>query len=366
MTERSHHMHLQSTSLRRRIVAASAIAFVANCIAHESGVAAAAQDAPAGPYRVYVTNEISGDLTIIDGASRRVEGSVPLGKRPRGIEASADGKLLYIALSGSPMAPPGVDESTLPPPDKAADGIGVFDVGAKKVVRTLKGVSDPEQLVLSKDETRLYVASEDASVAVVIEVATGKTLATLPVGGEPEGVALDPRGRYVYMSSEADSHVSVIEVGTNKILKQFHVGKRPRGIAFAPDGKHAYVTGENDASITVVDTARHEAIHTIRLSDPKSRPMGIVVSHDNGTLYVATGRGRMVVSLDARTYKETGSVEVGTRPWSIAASPDGRYLYTANGPSNDVTILEARTLKVVDRVQAGKSPWGLSVVSHAK
>jgi YVTN family beta-propeller protein len=358
-------MHLQSTSLRR-IVAASTIAFVANCLAHEPGVAATTADAPAASYRVYVTNEISGDLTIIDGASHRVVGNVPLGKRPRGIEPSANGKLLYIALSGSPLAPPGVDESKLPPPDKAADGIGVFDVQAQKVVRTLKGVSDPEQMVLSKDESTLYVASEDASVAVVIEIATGKTLATLPVGGEPEGVALEPNGRYVYMSSEADSHVSVIEVGTNKILKQFHVGKRPRGIAFARDGKHAYVTGENDASITVVDTAQHEPIHTIKLSDPKARPMGIVVSSDNGTLYVATGRGGTVVSLDARTYRETGSVQVGTRPWSIAVSPDGRYLYTANGPSNDVTIVERSTLKVVDRVQAGKSPWGLAVVSHAK
>ena len=33
--------------------------------------------------------------------------------------------LLYVALSGSPIAPPGVDEDTLPPADKTADGIGV-------------------------------------------------------------------------------------------------------------------------------------------------------------------------------------------------------------------------------------------------
>src|SRR5215471_19028412 len=71
--------------------------------------------------RIYVTNEVSGDLTVIDSASRQIIATVPLGKRPRGIHASPDHKTLYVALSGSPIAGPGVDETTLPPPDKSAD-----------------------------------------------------------------------------------------------------------------------------------------------------------------------------------------------------------------------------------------------------
>src|SRR4029077_6918246 len=56
---------------------------------------------------VYVTNETSGDLTIIDAASQSAVGTIRLGKRPRGIAASPDGTLLYVALSGSPSAGPG-------------------------------------------------------------------------------------------------------------------------------------------------------------------------------------------------------------------------------------------------------------------
>ena len=65
--------------------------------------------------RLYVTNEVSGDLTIIDSGTYNVIATVPLGKRPRGIHASPDRKTIYIAVSGSPIAGPGVDESTLPP-----------------------------------------------------------------------------------------------------------------------------------------------------------------------------------------------------------------------------------------------------------
>ena len=101
--------------------------------------------------RIYVTNENSGDLSVIDASTLEVLATVPLGKRPRGIHSSPDGKTIYVALSGSPIGGPGVDESKLPPPDKTADGIGVFDVGQNKLLRLIQSGSDPENFDLSRD-----------------------------------------------------------------------------------------------------------------------------------------------------------------------------------------------------------------------
>ena len=53
-------------------------------------------------------------MTVIDSATYSTIGTVPLGKRPCGIHASPDRKTIYVALSGSPIAGLGVDESTLP------------------------------------------------------------------------------------------------------------------------------------------------------------------------------------------------------------------------------------------------------------
>ncbi|MGB8010310.1 MAG: hypothetical protein WCF68_01755 [Terriglobales bacterium] len=122
-----------------------------------SPVEQAVTKAPAdsGAFRLYITNEVSGDMTVIDSATYNVIATIPLGKRPRGIHASPDRKTIFVALSGSPIAGPGVDESTLPPPDKSADGIGVFDVAENKMVRTIKGGSDPENFDVSKDGTQI-------------------------------------------------------------------------------------------------------------------------------------------------------------------------------------------------------------------
>ena len=311
---------------------------------------------------VYVTNEMSGDLTVIDGAKQAVVATIPLGKRPRGIRASPDGKLLYVALSGSPIAGPGVDESKLPPADKGADGIGVVDIATRKVIRVLRGISDPEQLDVSHDGRRLYVASEDTGTAVVLDAQSGKVLANVTVGGEPEGVTLSPDGRVVYVTSEEGGTVSLIDTKSNRVIKEVKVGQRPRAAAFSPDSSRAYVTGENDASLTVIDASRHEVLQKIVLPGEGVRPMGVMVSPTGRWVYVATGRGRRILAIDATTLKVSWEVTVGERPWGVAVSPDGSRLYAANGPSNDVSIVDARSRKVIATLPAGARPWGIIAV----
>lgn len=313
-------------------------------------------------YRVLVTNEREGTLSVIDGASRKVIATVPLGKRPRGLKASPDGRLLFVALSGSPIAGPGVDESKLPPPDKGADGIGVVDLATLKLVKVLRGVSDPEQLAVSRDGKRLFVASEDTGQAIILDATDGHVLAKLPVGGEPEGVTLSPDGRHVYMSSEEDHHVAVIDVATSKVLTALEVGQRPRFTEFSDDGATAYVSGENDGSITVIDARALKVLRTIRLQGPLTRPVGMVVSHDGRRLFTVTGRGRNLLDIDIGSGQVLRSVEVGPRPWGVALSPAGDVLYTANGSSNDVSVVDVASFRILTRIPVGDAPWGAVIV----
>ena len=321
-----------------------------------------AAEKPRG-YRIYVTNEISGDLSVIDSGTFEVVATVPLGKRPRGIHPSPDGKTIYVALSGSPPAPPGVDESTLPPPDHSADGIGVVDVATNKLVRMLKAGSDPENFDVSLDGKTIYVSNEDASGVSFIDVAAGELTKTIKTGEEPEGVKVNLDGKLVYSTNEEDGTVSVIDIAAGKLLKTFKVGRRPRNIVFTPDGQHAYVNAENDGGIVLFDPVHYKQIQPIKLGTPgEIKPMFLLLSPDASKLYVSTGRGHKVFIVDTATNTPAGSFEVGQRPWGMAFSPDAKLLFTANGPSNDVSVVDLATQTLTKKIKTTGGPWGVIVL----
>ncbi len=315
---------------------------------------------PASTYRVYVTSEISGDLSIVDPASFTVISTVHLGKRPRGIHPSPDGRAIYIALSGSPPEGPGVDESTLPPPDKSADGIGVYDVAQDKLVRVMQGGSDPENFAVSHDGKTLYVSNEDASGISFVDVAQGKVTATIHTGDEPEGVAVTPGGKLIYSTSEDEGTLSVIDAEARKLLKTFKIGRRPRNIVFMPDGKHGYANAENDGAVDLFDAVTNEKQQAIQLGQPgQIKPMGLALSLDASKLYVTTGRAGKLFVVDTATNQPAASLDVGKRPWGLALSPDGKAIFTANGPSNDITVIDAATQTVTRKITVPGGPWGV-------
>ena len=352
------------------LVLGSAVLLVPGCgpSVSKPEAPAAAPVARATPaVRVYVTSEASGDLSVIDAATQTVIATAPLGKRPRGIRPSPDGKSLYVALSGSPNAGPGVDPKTLPPPDRSADGIGEVDADTYKVRRVIHAGADPEQVDISADGTRLYVANEDTAQVSVIDLASGNVVATVKIGEEPEGVTIRPDGKVVYVTSEGDGAVFAIDTATNKVLTRIPVGHRPRSIGFLPDGSRAYVSLENDGAVALVDAQRHKFLRLVQLegqgNTPKSRPMGITVHPDGSTVYVTAGSfGSLFFLYPVKNTAE--SLAVGQRPWGVALLPDGKMIYTANGPSNDVSVVDLATKQVVKKITVGQRPWGMTVIGR--
>src|SRR5689334_6100865 len=76
---------------------------------------------------LFVSCEDEGKIAVVDAQNGKLVDLWPAGKRPRGLQLTRGGTRLYVALSGSPKAGPGVDQASLPPADRDADGIGEFD-----------------------------------------------------------------------------------------------------------------------------------------------------------------------------------------------------------------------------------------------
>jgi YVTN family beta-propeller protein len=336
-----------------------------------AALSAWAAEPASAAYQIYISNERSGDVTVISGGDHKVVSTLPVGKRPRGLHAAVDRRRLFVAVSGTPITGPPqldaqgrpikVDADDLPEADKSADGIAVLDLATGKLERKISCGSDPEEFAVSPDGKRLYVSNEDVATASVVNIETGKVEDIVKVGEEPEGVAFTPNGRFVYVTCEEKGEVYVIATANNKTAATLHPGGRPRTAAFLPDSSIAFVPSETTAEVNVIDAVKNEPIKKIKLP-AGLRPMCVIMSPDGKKLYVSTGRGGTVAVIDTKSHELLNNIKVGARPFGIRISPDGNYLYSANGPSDDVSVVDLATEKELTRIPAGKSPWGVAIV----
>src|SRR6266536_3604780 len=291
-------------------------------------------------YLVFVSNERSGDITVIDGATDAVVTTFKAGKRPRGMHATPDGKRLFVTLSGSPRMAPGVDENRAPA-DKTADGIGVIDAVAHKLIDRCHVVSDPDQFAISKDGKFAFIANEDDASASIVDLNSGQSRGKIKVSEEPEGVGVNPSNGEVYVTCEEKGEVFAIDPDQQRMIAKIDTGGRPRSVAFLPDASRAYVACENGGYIGVIDARSHEFLSKIQLP--------------TGSLPMGTAKNAVATT-----------IPVGNRAWGIALDPSGSKLYTANGASNDVSVVDLKSRKELHRIKVGDGPWGIAVVTAVK
>ena len=208
-------------------------------------------------YLVFVSNERSGDVTVIDGNNDEVVVTFPVGKRPRGIHATPDAKRLFVTLSGSPRMAPGLDENRAPA-DKRADGLGVIDPAARKLIDHWHIGSDPEQFAISRDGKFAFIANEDDASASIADLDSGQSRGKIKVSEEPEGVGVNPGNGEVYVTCEEKGEVFAIDPDQQRVIAKIDTGGRPRSVAFSPDGSPAYVACENGGDIAVIDARSHK------------------------------------------------------------------------------------------------------------
>ena len=91
------------------------------------------------------------------------------------------------------------------------------------------------------------------------------------------------------------------------------------------------------------------------------QPVGIDITRDGKTAFVALGPANRVAVVDGATQQVQKYLLVGQRVWHMAFTPDEKYLLTTNGVSNDVSVIDVAALKVIKTIQVGELPWGIAI-----
>ena len=156
--------------------------------------------------RLYVAENLSGTLAVLDVASSRVLQRLPAGSLPYGVAAAPDGTVWVSAWGGDSVTSFSPDGSNglkatgalvvgrhpsavllgaggkrLFVASATTNRIAVVDTAARRVLATLEDPppsgpdegSTPNALALSSDGTRLYVAEGDANAVAVFDLSAG-------------------------------------------------------------------------------------------------------------------------------------------------------------------------------------------------
>lgn len=298
-------------------------------------------DSWANTNRVFVSNERGDSVTVFERETNKVIGTISVGKRPRGVGVSPDGKEVYVAVSMDNL-------------------IAVIDPVKLEVIRTFPCGDDPEAFAVHPNGN-IYISNEEDAIASVYDPSTGKLLDTIEVGLEPEGVAISPDGSKVAVTSESTNLLHIIGIPTHQILNNVVVGARPRSAAFSLDNTLIYVTSEISGEILKIDANSGHIIQKTSLDDNKAKPKDILISTDGKKLYVAGGRSNKIFVLNEASLKIENSIPVGKRVWGLALSKDGKTLYTTDGVDHQVSVIDTSSEQVTATVPVGKFPWGVAI-----
>jgi YVTN family beta-propeller protein len=282
---------------------------------------------------IYVANNYSDTVSVIDGATNTVTATIAVGAGPEGMVVDPATNTIYVA-------------------DVRADTVSVIDGATNTVTATIAVGAGPAGMAVDPVTNTVYVANAgDPAVSPtvsVIDEATNTVTATIAASTSPEGVAVDPATNTVYVTNQGtlsnlNGTVSVIDGATNTVTATIGVGFGPFGVAVDPATNTIYVTnwltGPPSGTVSVIDGATGTVTASIAVG---TGPTGVAADPATSTVYVANGSDATVSVIDEATNAVTATVGVGAGafgPDAVAVDPATHVVYVANGDANTVSVI---------------------------
>ena len=349
----------------------------------------------AGTGYLFVSSEKDHAVSVLDGESYALVKQIRTAARPRHLRFTPDRSRIYVACGDG-------------------DAIDVIDVASLELVDRIGPIGDPEAFEFSPDGETLYISLEDdAQLGIlnlrayfagreekpeltVAEVTEGgdddddeedeeggeededeegedddngaeiEGMSTVEVGEEPEGILVSPDGKTVFVTSEVANIVHVVDTASASIRANIVAGNRPRRFALTPGGDSLWVTNELSGSVSVVDLGTMQVADAIEFKPKGFRPedvtpVGITMTGDGKTAFVALGRANHVAVVDVASLEVEDYILVGSRAWNTTLTRDESRLIVANGLSDDISVIDTATRRVVKSVPVGRVPYAVLI-----
>src|SRR5882762_8602473 len=225
----------------------------------------------------------------------------------------------------------------------AGDSVMLIDPVTNKVVGEIKGIEVNHGAAVAPDGSKFYITNEAEST---LDVADAKTLAVtkhIPLTNHPNNVAVSKDGTRVYVAIVAGAGaVDVIDTATLTRVKSIRTEGGIHNTYVTPDGKFVVAGSIPGKKINVIDQKTEEIVWTLPTSEGV-RPMAFDTNPDGSTkrIFVQLSGFNGFLTVDFAAHKLVDTIKApeisvaegkvteglqGSPSHGFAVSPDGKML----------------------------------------
>jgi YVTN family beta-propeller protein len=294
---------------------------------------------------VYVANEGSADISLMDKATKHVVYNVLVGTKPYALATDLRRRRLYIAdrkdgviyemdMVANRMVKateiefvdepvhiePIAEEDMLLILNYGSNSVYVMDTFSSQIIETLEVSEGPVDAVYSSLYDLAFVLSKKWGILSVLDFSTRPVVVdtTYRVEREPIGLAIDDTEEWLFISSSGSIDISIFEIRRMSIERTVTVGLGAGDIAFDPFGRRLYVCMMDTHEVLCLDP--FTGVMFFRIGLP-SAPGKIVFDKDEKLVYVTVPEHNAVAIIDPMAQRIENWVETGYGPSSIAIRP---------------------------------------------
>jgi DNA-binding beta-propeller fold protein YncE len=177
--------------------------------------------------------------------------SIKLGKKwpekisPAGIEIDDAARKLYVVT-------------------KENNSLYTIDLTTKKILQQVQLGAEAYACLLSPDKKELYISLWGGDKVLVFDAGRGQLTDSINVGDNPNELLLNKTGTVLFVANANDNSVSVIEIKKRKVLEVLNaalypdapLGSASNGLALSANEKTLYIANADNNCLAVFDVAK--------------------------------------------------------------------------------------------------------------
>lgn len=261
--------------------------------------------------------------------------SIPSGVHPQGMAVNPANECLYITnqLSGSVTVL-----------DKRHQVLRIIQLNP-----SFPGFSSPVAVAINTNAASsqygfAYVACSVSNTIAVIDLSLNVT-AIVAAGVRPVAIAFNPVNNCIYAANLVSNTITVIDAGSFAGLpaSPLAAGNDPVGIGIHPLNGTVYVANSLGNTITVYDS-NHTLVTTI--TGIGQYPVSVTYNPANASLYAVAERSNTVCQIDPVTHAVRAVLATGQKPYNSFFNPANGYLYVQNRGDHTFTVIRPDNSKI--------------------